>query len=133
MHSRIKSLLHTVANDFIYAFTPMPQSLFGLVSSHNFFLQDLQKPHAERNHRPLPFCSGRFNGTQLGWSILEKESYDALTTLQRMHWLVSTSAGFDFYTDHNNLIFLFDSLSVVPDLTQNSVRKELRWAVRLGV
>jgi len=58
----------------------------------------------------------------MGWSILEKEAYAVLAILQRMHWLVPTSSGFDLYTDHNNLIFLFDPLSIVPDLAQTSCR-----------
>lgn len=95
--------------------------------------EDLGKPQADQRHGPLAFLSGRFNQTQLRWSVLEKEAYAALATLARMHWLVSTPSGFDLYTDHNNLIFLFDPLSVVPDLAQTSIRKVLRWAVRLSV
>ena len=41
--------------------------------------------------------------------------------------------GFDLYTDHNNLIFLFDPLSVVADMSQTTLRKVLRWAVRLSL
>ena len=50
-----------------------------------------------------------------------------------MHWIAATPSGFDLYTDHNNLIFLFDPLSVVPDLSQTTLRKVLRWAVRLSI
>lgn len=67
----------------------------------------------------------------MGWYILENDAFAVLTTLCRMHWLAATPAGFDLHTDHNNLIFIFDPLSVVPDMTQTSVRKVLRWAVRL--
>lgn len=95
--------------------------------------KDLTKPHVEQDHEPLAFLSGRFSATQLGWSILEKEAYAAVASLERMHWLAATPAGFDLYTDHNNLIFLFDPLSVVPDLSQTSLRKVLRWAVRLSM
>ena len=94
---------------------------------------DLPKPHMDQDHDPLAFLSGRFNATQLGWSILEKEAYAILATLERMHWIAATPSGFDLYTDHNNLIFLFDPLSVVPDLSQTTLRKVLRWAVRLSI
>lgn len=40
---------------------------------------------------------------------------------------------FEFYIDHNNLIFLLDPSSVVPDLSQTSLRKVIRWAVRLSM
>lgn len=56
-----------------------------------------------------------------------------MTTLDRMNWIVATPDGFDLYTDHNKLIFLFDPLSVVPDLSATSTRKVLRWAVRLSM
>jgi len=94
---------------------------------------DLSKPHSEQRHSPLAFLSGRFSSTQLGWSTLEKEAYAVLASLQRMHWLAATPNGFDLYTDHNNLIFLFDPLSVVPDLSQTTLRKVLRWAVWLSM
>lgn len=94
---------------------------------------DVSKPHKEQRHSPLSFLSARFNMTQQGWSTVEKEAFAVLNTLDRMHWLVTNPDGFDLYTDHNNLIFLFDPLSVVPDLSQTSLRKVLRWAVRLSI
>ena len=54
-------------------------------------------------------------------------------SLERMHWLAATPDGFDLYTDRNNLIFLFDPLSVVSDLSQTTLRKVLRWAVLLSM
>jgi len=96
-------------------------------------LCDVSKPHAEQRHSPIAFLSGRFDKTQLGWSVLEKEAFAVMNTLDRMHWIVATPDGFDLYTDHNNLIFLFDPLAVVPDMSQTSLRKVLRWAVKLSV
>lgn len=95
--------------------------------------EDLKLNHADQRHEPLAFLSGRFNSVQSGWAILEKEAYAILATLARMHWTVATPDGFDLFTDHNNLIFLFDPLSVMPDMTQTTLRKVLRWAVRLSV
>lgn len=50
-----------------------------------------------------------------------------------MHRLVATKERFDHYTDQNNIIFLFDSLPVVQDISQSSLRKVPRWAVKLRV
>eukprot|EP00171_Calliarthron_tuberculosum_P004016 IDg4016t1 len=55
-----------------------------------------------------------------------------MATVKRMHWILATSDGFDLFTDHHRLIFLFDPLAVVPDLSQTSLRKVLRWAVHLS-
>ena len=95
--------------------------------------QDLDKPRKDQNHEPLAFLSSRFDSTQLGWATMEKEAFAVLATLGRMHWIVATPEGFDLYTDHNNLIFLFDPLFVVADLSQGTLRKVLRWAVKLSM
>jgi hypothetical protein len=55
-----------------------------------------------------------------------------MATVQRMHWILTTPDGIDLFTDHQNLIFLFDPLAVVPDLSQTTLRKVLRWAVKLS-
>ena len=96
-------------------------------------LADLTLPAAEQRHEPLAFLSGRFNLTQLGWSTIEKEAFAAIATIERLHWIAATSAGFDLHTDHNNLVFLFDPLAVVPDMSQTTARKVLRWAVKLSL
>ena len=92
---------------------------------------ELSKPHVDQRHEPLAFLSGHFTGSQLGWSTLEKEAFAVMATTDRMHWILATPDGFDLYTDHQNLIFLFDPLAIVPDLSMSSLRKVLRWAVRL--
>lgn len=88
--------------------------------------KDLYLPHVEQKHDALAFISGRFNTTQLGWAIVEREPYAVMATPDRMHWIAAKPDGFDLFTDHNNLIFLFDPLSVMPDLSQTSVLKVLR-------
>lgn len=92
---------------------------------------DINLPHTDKRHEPLGFLSGRFSRQQLRWSTIEKEAYAVLVTLERMHWLLATPSGFDLFTDHNNLIFLFDPTSVSSDLSLGTVRNVLRWAVRL--
>lgn len=94
---------------------------------------DISKTHDDQRHQPLAFLSGRFTGPQLGWSTLEKEAFAIMATVDRMHWVLATPDGFDLFTDHHNLIFLFDPLAVVPDMSQTSLRKVLRWAVRLSM
>ena len=49
-----------------------------------------------------------------------------------MHWLLAIPEGFDLFTDHNNLVFIFDPLAILPDLSQTAVKKVLRWAVRMS-
>lgn len=75
---------------------------------------DLHLPHGKQRHEPLEFLSGHFNATKVRWYTLEKESCAVLATIKRINWLAATAAGFDLYTDHNKLIYLFDPLSIVP-------------------
>lgn len=63
---------------------------------------------------------------------MEKKSRFIIVTAERMHWLLASSPDIDFSTDHNNLILLFDPTAVVADMSETTLRKVLRWAVRLN-
>lgn len=87
--------------------------------------EDILPPHSEQRHSPLAFKSEHFSGSQLVWSTLENEAFAIMATIYRMLWLLATLEGFDLYTDHRSLIFLFDPRRVMPDLSQTSIRKVL--------
>lgn len=93
---------------------------------------DLSLPLADQRHKPLAFLSGHFRSAVLRWLTSEKEAYAITASIKRTHWLLATDHGFDLYTDHNNLIFLFNPCSVFADLSQITMRKVLRGAVRLS-
>lgn len=93
---------------------------------------DLSLPHAEQRHEPLAFHSVRFSATKLSWSTIEKEAYAVLASVGQAHWLATCADGFDLYTDHNNLIFIFDPTTLMPDIALGAVRKVLRWVVRMS-
>lgn len=107
--------VNTDASDFIWAgiVTTVPPA-------------DLAFPYVDQRHEPLCFLRGDFTGSQMGLSILEKEHFSILSTVERMHWLLGCSAGFDLFTYQENLIFLFDTSKVIPDLSQTFTRKVLR-------
>lgn len=62
---------------------------------------------------------------------METEDFAVMTSIGCSNWLVSCSAGFDLYTYHNNLIFIFDPLAAMPDICQATTRMALNWAVHL--
>lgn len=93
---------------------------------------DLHMPRVEKCHTLLAFISGRVNATQLRWSVTEKEAFAVVASLTCLHWPAGTSSAFDLYIDHNNLVFLFDTLSSLPDLSQSRARKVPWCAVRLS-
>lgn len=94
-------------------------------------ISDLDKPQKDYRHEPLDFLSGRFNATKRGWYIVTKEGLAALTTLKRIHWISVVAEGVDIYTNSKNLIFIFDPLLVMVDMSQTSLRKVPRWTVQL--
>lgn len=71
----------------------------------------------------------RFGTAQQGRLAIEKETYAVLASVDCMHRIAACPAGFDIYTDHENLVFLYDHFSIVPDLSQISIRKVLSWVV----
>lgn len=54
-----------------------------------------------------------------------------MASLERLLWIAVTSEGLALHADHHNLIFIFETLSLLPDLSASSIRKVLRWAVRI--
>lgn len=52
-----------------------------------------------------------------GLAVLYEKAYTVITTLDGVHWLFATPDSFDLYTDHNEVIFIFDPLAVVPDMS----------------
>ena len=68
---------------------------------------ELQKPVLQQSHKPMAFVSGRFTGAQLKWPTVEKEGFAILQTLTRCSHLLRRPRGFELFTDHRNLQFLF--------------------------
>lgn len=125
------TLTHRDLSKRLCVFTDASELLWsGIVTQVPF--GDLAKPFVDQRHAPLCFLSGQFTNAELRWATIEKEAYATMATVERMNWLLATTDGFDLFTDHKNLIFLFDPLAVVTDMSQTTLRKVLRWAVRLS-
>lgn len=55
-----------------------------------------------------------------------------MAATERIHWMLATPGALYLFTDPLIPISLFDPLSIMPDLSQSSVRKLLRWAFKLS-
>lgn len=112
--------LHTDASDLYHAavLTQIPK-------------KDLEKPQAEQVHSPLAFISGTFKDAMSRWSILEKEAYAIVHAMSRLDYLTSC-AETTIFTDHRNLIFLFDPRKSQPNMPTYLVSKIQRWALILS-
>ena len=85
----------------------------------------------ERHHEPLAFLSGSFSGSQLRWSIVEKEAYPIIIALERLRHYLLNDKGFRLFTDHRNLIFIFDPTARDTDVPKQTSEKLARWAEKL--
>eukprot|EP00924_Labyrinthula_sp_SR-Ha-C_P004165 snap_masked-scaffold_3-processed-gene-16.31-mRNA-1 protein AED:0.45 eAED:0.46 QI:0/-1/0/1/-1/1/1/0/1461 len=62
--------------------------------------------------KPIFFLSGTFKNSSIRWSVTSKELYPILKTLTRFrYFLLGHPTAIKVYTDHNNLVGLFDILS----------------------
>lgn len=57
------------------------------------------------------------------FSVMDTIERMKMDTIERMNWLASTPEGFDLNTDHSNIVFLFNPLTLFTDLSQSYLRK----------
>lgn len=56
-----------------------------------------------------------------------------MASIERTNWLAYCGDILDFFTDHNNLIFIFDPLTIMPDIGQATTRKVFLWSTRMSL
>ncbi|OWZ15878.1 hypothetical protein PHMEG_00010406 [Phytophthora megakarya] len=83
----------------------------------------------EQNHQLLTCMSGNFTGSQLNWSVIEKEALPIITACEKLDYLLLRPQGFRMFCDHRNLIHVF-----APDkeIKKHVRGKLLRWALKLS-
>ena len=70
-------------------------------------VSDMSKPVEQRSHKPVSFLSGVFRGAALNWSIVDKECFALVATLQKFRHLL-LAVLFYVFVDHRNLVYLFN-------------------------
>jgi RNase H-like domain found in reverse transcriptase/Integrase zinc binding domain len=94
---------------------------------------DLDLPVAEQHHQPLAFSSGAFKGAELRWGTPEKEGYALVQTVLTFDYLLLRNESFRIFTDHRNLVYIYNPLWVDQTLARHTVHKLQRWALKLSV
>ena len=84
-------------------------------------------PLSQQEHQPLVFLSGSFKGSSLRWPIIDKEAFAIITTLTRCEYLCKRERGVHIYTDHRNLIYLFDPVGTVGAVARPQADRLDRW------
>ena len=93
---------------------------------------ELQKPVEEQRYEPLAFLSSSFKDSELHWSTFEKEGFAIYQTFQKLDYLLLGQKSAHLYTDHRNLLFVFNPLGMEPAIGRHIVNKVQRWALYLS-
>ena len=94
--------------------------------------EDLSKPIHDQAHEPLAFLSGNFKGASANWSVPEKEGYSIVTSMMKLDYMTMCENGVSIYTDHRNLLYIFDPKGQDANVSQHVVSKLTRWALKLS-
>lgn len=94
--------------------------------------EELEKPLEKQMHQPLAFVSSAFKDSELHWSTYEKEGFSIYQVFKRLDYLLLGNKPSHVYTDHRNLLFVYNPLSMEPAMGKHVVNKVQRWALYLS-
>jgi hypothetical protein len=92
---------------------------------------DLDLDVLVQRHEPLAFLRGTFNRSQKHWSVIEKEAIPIVQAVERLRHLLLRDEGFRLFTDHRNLIYVFDPILKDNDFKKKADEKLCRCASKL--
>ena len=94
-------------------------------------LNQRRKEIEKQEHEPLSFLSGSFTGSAANWSMPEKEGFAVIEGMCRLDYLVAGKTVF-IYTDHANLVYMYDPYGRNPGIPHYTASKLMRWALKLS-
>lgn len=92
---------------------------------------DESKPVDEQQHEPMCFLSGAFKGSSERWSVPEKEGYAIVEAMCRMNYFTAGRTT-SIYTDHANLVHIYDPYGQTPGIARHTANKLMRWDLKLS-
>jgi RNase H-like domain found in reverse transcriptase len=85
----------------------------------------------EKRYEPLGFLSGSFKCPLASWAIVEKEAYSTVETKIRFDHIVGWR-HVSLYTDHSNLVYIFDPYGQNPGIVRHAASKLKWWVLKLS-
>ena len=79
----------------------------------------------------MAFLSGTFNRSQKHWNVIEKEAFPIAEAVESLRHLLLRDEGFKLFTDHRNLIYVFDPILRDNGFKKQAVEKLCRRASKL--
>ncbi|KAH9108632.1 hypothetical protein AeMF1_016210 [Aphanomyces euteiches] len=123
-------LAHPDADKMVCLYTDASEGFWGAIATQ-VPVEDLELAASEQRHEPLVFLSGAFRGASERWSIVEKEAFAVVKSCKRLGYLLIRPSGFRLFTDHRNLVYMFNPLGVSPNMAQYQAHKLQRWALTM--
>lgn len=127
---RMVPLAHPNQTAEVCLYTDASQDFWGAVVTQ-LPAAEVDLPLLEQNHQPLAFLSGRFVGASSRWSTIEKEAFAIVEAVRRLEYLLLRPAGFRLYTDHRNLVYMFNPYATDGAMARYRADKLQRWALSL--
>ena len=88
-------------------------------------------PVESQDQEPLSFLSDCFSGASSNWSIVEREAFALVESMTRLEYLIAGKEVF-LFTDHANLVYIFDPVGQNPGIARYTANKLMRLALKLG-
>ena len=77
------------------------------------------------------FLSSAFKGSSKNWSVPEKEGFAIVEAISRVDYLVMRREV-SIYTDHANIVQLYDPYGRNPGIFRHNASKLMRWVIKLS-
>lgn len=71
---------------------------------------------AKERHEPLASLSGSFHGRSGRFSTPEKDDFAIVQSVKLLDYILLRPEGFQLFTDHKNLVYIFNPLATNPSL-----------------
>lgn len=90
---------------------------------------DSTKILSDQAMKPIYFLSGLFTGSSHRWSVIEKEAFAIVESVERLDFLLTRIKPFYIMTDHKNLQYIFAPNNELKTATRHKIS---RWALALS-
>ncbi|KAH9181325.1 hypothetical protein AeNC1_016699 [Aphanomyces euteiches] len=121
-------LAHPDPDKMVCLYTDASDGFWGAIATQVLCLELVA---SEQRHEPLAFLSGAFRGASERWPIAEKEAFAVVESCKRLEYLLIRPGGFRLFTDHRNLVYMFNPLGASPNMAKYQAHKLQRWSLTM--
>lgn len=94
--------------------------------------EDVNEEIENQNHERLSFLKGSFKRHEHNWSTFEKEPHSIYQVFLKMGYMLLVEDMIHIYTDHRNLLFVFNPFALNNTISRDVISKVQRWGLYLS-